>query len=86
MAVVKSAYLEYHSDEENSHKFYRIEMKSGDDGAFTVDATYGRVGSTGKPAPKYAGDSEATANAAYDKALNEKLRGNYQPVPDPAAV
>ena len=74
--VVESDYL--YCQTGNSDKVYEIELVEEANGRFSVNACYGRRGSTLNSAPKCQNTYEGAARAEYHKLVNEKLTKGYQ--------
>lgn len=73
--ILRSTYLENHAG--SSYKFYQPVAWRDDAGVYHVDAAYGRIGAGGQVAPKYQGTDPAAALAAFNRLVDEKLRGGY---------
>lgn len=81
MTVLKHTYLECVN--EHSSKFYFL-LLTQIGGFFETYAYYGRIGTAGLRASKYAGRSVDIARAVYKKVETEKLKKGYRPVPLPS--
>lgn len=74
--VIESDYL--YCQTGNSDKVYEVELVAEATGRFSVNACYGRRGSTLNNAPKVQNTYEDAARAEYRKLVEEKLAKGYQ--------
>ena len=74
--VIESDYLFCQTG--NSDKVYEIELVEEPSGRYSVNACYGRRGSTLNTAPKVQNTYEGAARAEYRKLVDEKIGKGYQ--------
>lgn len=74
--VIESDYLFCQTG--NSDKVYEVELVVESTGRYSVNACYGRRGSTLNNAPKVQHTYEGAARTVYDQLVQEKLAKGYQ--------
>jgi predicted DNA-binding WGR domain protein len=74
--VISSDYL--HCQTRGSDKVYDLELVREADGTYSVNACYGRRGSTLNSAPKCQHTTLDVADREYNKLIEEKLGKGYQ--------
>lgn len=85
---MESSYFEYHNDEENSHKFYRLTIfKQGSAIVrYGLRAEWGRIGTTCKNPKEDFYSSISEVMGAYSKQCNAKMNKGYLRETDPIAT
>ena len=66
-------YMEYHDEEENSHKFWQADNETTFDDIVWV--SWGRIGSNGSGKNHYFGTAEEALNFIEKKAEEKKRKG-----------
>lgn len=79
-------YLERHSDDDNIHRFYAMEVNCDLFGTWVLDRTWGRVGGRGGQKLLESFKTEVDAAQMQAKLGEQKLRRGYVPVGDPPLV
>ena len=78
--MARKIYLTYHSDEDNSHKFYEIIIENLTKDEYpqhNVLVRWGRIGSDGRQQLKFQGDLPM-ARAIFDNLVAQKQDKGYQ--------